>query len=248
MKRFDFKAGPVRKRVWSAGRFFVLASLLGLTFGVFFLASLRVATRAREVEVPDLTGRSVAEAQKLLAASGLVLRVDETRRPDPKVPADHILTQEPDAGSVLRAQRAVRVRVSDGQRAPVVPAVANLPERTADVALEADKIAVGIRAEIRSAAYNPGLVVAQDPAPPGRAAAVNLLVNRGERSASYVMPDLIGTLGVRTADILRRQGFRVAEASAVPYPGLPPGVVVRQAPQAGYQISFGETITIEVSR
>ena len=33
------------------------------TFGVFFLGLMRVAMRAREVEVPDLRGKSVAEAR-----------------------------------------------------------------------------------------------------------------------------------------------------------------------------------------
>ncbi len=92
----------------------------GVTFGVFFLAAVRVATRAREVRVPDLRGQSVADAKAKLASVGLVLKVDPVRRPDPKVAADHVLTQDPEPGTVLRRQRAVRVRVSDGQREPVV--------------------------------------------------------------------------------------------------------------------------------
>ena len=67
--RFDLKARPVRKRVWNAGRFFLLAAALAITFGVFFLAALRVATRAREVKVPDLRGMSVAEATTALGAA-----------------------------------------------------------------------------------------------------------------------------------------------------------------------------------
>jgi hypothetical protein len=54
---------PVRQRVWSIGRLLVLAAALGATFGIFFLAGLRVTTRAREVSVPDLKGKSAAEAQ-----------------------------------------------------------------------------------------------------------------------------------------------------------------------------------------
>ena len=120
---FDFKARPVRQRVWTAGRLLVLAAALAVTFGVFFLAAMRVATRAREVTVPDLRGKSVADAKILLSSLGLVLKVDPVRRPDPKVPADHVMTQEPEAGTVLRRQRAVRVRASEGQREPVVSAV-----------------------------------------------------------------------------------------------------------------------------
>jgi serine/threonine-protein kinase len=140
------------------------------------------------------------------------------------------------------------VRVSEGQRASVVPVVADLPERTAEVTLTSAQIAIGYRAEVRSSEYRPGLVVAQDPGAGQRAGTVNLLVNRGDAAVSVVVPDLIGSLGVRAAEILRGQGFRVAFSGEVPYPGLPAGVVVRQTPQAGYRILPTETLTLEISR
>jgi beta-lactam-binding protein with PASTA domain len=62
------------------------------------------------------------------------------------------------------------------------------------------------------------------------------------------MPDVIGTLGLRTVDILRRRGFRVTVTAEVPYPGLPPGVIVRQTPQAGFQIGYGDPVQLEISR
>ena len=118
---FDFRASPVRKRVWSAGRLLILAAALIVTYGVFFLTAMRVATRAREVQVPDLRGLSVSAAQEALDREGLILRIEEQRVADPKVPADHILTQTPAAGTVLRSQRPVRVRVSEGQRSCQAP-------------------------------------------------------------------------------------------------------------------------------
>jgi beta-lactam-binding protein with PASTA domain len=86
--------------------------------------------------------------------------------------------------------------------------------------------------------------------PPAKSAgaAVALLVNRGERGASYVMPDLIGVNGDRAAEILRTRGFRVALVGSNPYPGVAAGVVLRQNPQAGFQIGPGEPISLEVSR
>lgn len=242
------KTSPVRKRVWSVGRLLVLTVALLSTYGVFFLAAMRVTTRAREVPAPDLLGRSVASAKAAVSDRGLVLRIDEPRRADPKVPADHVLSQDPPPGTVLRQQQVVRVRVSDGQQQSIVPAVAQMPERSADIALAADQVEVGYRAEIRSADYETGVVVSQDPPAKTHASTVNLLVNRGDASVRYVMPDIIGTLGARAADILRAQGFRVAVTAEVPYPGLPPGIVVRQMPQAGFQIMAGEAITLEVSR
>jgi beta-lactam-binding protein with PASTA domain len=103
-------------------------------------------------------------------------------------------------------------------------------------------------AEIFSTMDSPGVIVAQDPPATSQSAQVALLINRGEAAMTYVMPDLIGTAGTRVADLLRRRLFRVTILGEVPYPGLPPGTVVRQTPQAGFQIAPGDPITLEVSR
>ena len=70
----------------------------------------------------------------------------------------------------------------------------------------------------------------------------------GASGAGYVMPDLIGVNGDRAAEILRNRGFRVAVVGSNPYPGVAAGVVIRQSPQAGFQITPGEPISLEVSR
>lgn len=240
-------ARPVRKRVWKAGRLFVLLAALGLTYGVFFLAAMRVATRAREVVVPDLQGKSVTDASAMLTQIGLAIRIDETRRADAKVPAGHILSQEPEPGTVFRRQRSVRVRLSDGQRDPVVPGVVGAPERTAEGTLAAERVQIAGRAEVRAAEYGPGVVVAQSPPASQRAASVTLLVNRRDDNETFVMPDLIGTLGDRSIALLRAQNFRVT-STEVPYPSLPMGVVVKQSPLPGYRVTSVQPISLEVSK
>ena len=238
----------VRRRVWTAGRLLLLAGGLCVTFGLFFLTSFAVATRAREVRVPDVRGKNVADAKSALGAVGLTAEVDPVRRADAKVPADHILTQEPDPGSVLRRQRPVRVHVSDGQRAPVVPSVIGQQDQAATSILSQQGISVAARIDVRSRDAAVGAVVAQDPAASGRAQSVTLLVNRALPDQSFVMPDLIGTVGARAVDVLRSHNLRVAEPTQVSYPGLPPGVVVRQTPQAGYRTAPDELIVLEVSK
>ena len=226
-------ARPLRSRVWTLGRLLVLLTALAGTFGVFFLGSFRLASRAREVSVPDLRGASLDSAAATLADLGLSLRVDPLRRSDPEVAAEHVVWQEPEAGAVTRRQRSVRVRLSDGQQAPEVPDVAGRPERAVELALTESAIEVVSRAEIRTQDYSAGSVVA---------------VDRGERSSSYVMPDLIGASGREAIEVLRARGFRATIVAEVVYPGLPSGIVVRQTPQPGFRFTFGETISLEVSR
>jgi len=239
---------PLKTRVWGAGKLLLLVGALFVTYVLCAAVAVRFALRAREVQVPDFTNRTANEATALAADLGLGLRLDDMRRPDPKIAAGRVLAQDPAPGSTARRQRTVRVWLSAGPRAATVPAVTGETERTAELRLTQNGFAVATVSEIQSEDYPSDSVVSQ--VPPARTAGetVALLVNRGERGATYVMPDLIGVNGDRAAEILRARGFRVALVGSNPYPGVAAGVVLRQNPQAGFQIGPGEPISLEVSR
>jgi serine/threonine-protein kinase len=204
--------------------------------------------KVREVPVPDLRNHTVAEATNALAADGLVLHVDESGRLDPKVPPGRIAVQEPAPGSITRRQRSIKVWVSQGPRVTVIPSLTGESERSASLRLQEDGLSVTSVAEIRSAEYPSGAIIAQEPPGQAQGTAVALLVNRGEQSNRYVMPDLIGVTGSRAVDLLRARGFRVSIVGELLYPGVPAGTVLRQSPSAGFQIGAGEPISLEVSR
>ncbi len=248
-------------RIWKLGRFLLLVATLGVTFLVFFGLALRVALRAREVQVPALIGVTVNDATRAAAERGLGIRIDENRRTSDRVPAGRIMEQEPPAGAQARRQRTVRVWVSSGQRVTVVPALAGQTERTARLRLDQEGLTVGTITEIRRDQYPTDAVVAQNPPPRANAPAVALLLNRAPPAPVYVMPDVVGTDAARAADAFRAQGLRVtivppAQAvpaqvppvQAVPGAAASAGAVTRQQPAAGAPVSAGDPITFEVSR
>ena len=239
---------PLRSRVWSFGKLFVLMGALGVTFLVFFGVSMRVALWARDVQVPSLVGRTVNEATAALADRDLALRVEENKRPDDKIEVGKVMQQEPDAGVTSRRQRTVRVWISSGPKRTIVPPLVGQNERAAQSSLQQQGVVVSSVSEFRSSDYPADVVVAQDPAATSRAPEVSILLNRGELSATYVMPDVIGVDGERAADALRQQGFRVSIVGAQPYPGVPPGTVVRQQPAGGFRVGGSDAISLEVSR
>jgi serine/threonine-protein kinase len=234
--------------VWGVGKLLVVAGALLATFFIFFGISMRVALRAREVQVPPLAGRTVSDATQALANLGLGLRVDENRRADAKIPAGRIVQQDPPAGVKARRQRTIRVWISSGPPTMIVPALVGQTERSARIRLQQDGLEIATLSEFRSTDYPPDSVVAQDPPPSSRAPRVSLLVNRAEQAATYVMPDVIGMDGNRVADLLRGRGFRVSIVGSQPYPGMPPNTVVRQTPSGGYQVAPSDPISLEVSR
>lgn len=237
-----------KTRVWSAGKLAVVVVALGATCVLFAAAAARVALKAREVRVPDLAGRSLNDVGPLLADLGFNLKVDDARRNDPKVPPGHIAAQDPPADAVARRGRSIRVWLSAAGRVTVVPSLVGETERSAQLKLEQSGFGAPVVSEIHSSDYPAGVVVAQDPMPETRGERIWLLVNRDQQALSYLMPDLIGVNGDRATDLLRAAGFRVAVVGQNPYPGVPAGVVLRQSPRSGFQVSPGQSISLEVSR
>jgi len=236
------------RRVWSAGKLLVLATALLATYMLSFALSMRLATRARNVVVPVLAGRTVNEASAVLSDLGLTLRIEEARRFDPKVPAGRVLAQDPPAGASTRQQRVVKVWISEGPASTTVPALVGESERSAQIRAQMAALAVSAVATIQSSDYPAGTVVAQWPPGDRRADAVAVLVNRGEAGTAYVMPDLVGVDGGRAAGVMRAHGLRVSVVGEQPYPGVPPGTVIRQRPQGGFRVAPGDPISLEVTR
>ena len=234
--------------MWGVGRVLLVCAALVATYLVFAVGAARVALRAREVTIPDLRGLALATAQTRLAELDLSLVVDDARRIDTKIAANHVVAQDLSPGTTTRRGRRVRLWLSAGASATSIPRLVGASERTARLRLQQDGLEVATVSEIRSNEQPAGIVVAQDPQPGARSSRVSLLVNRGDRAATYLMPDLIGTDGARAADVLRAAGFRVAVVGQHPYPGVPAGFVLQQSPQGGFQISPGEPISLEVSR
>lgn len=239
---------PLRTRVWGLGKLLLLIVALAATFFLFAMIGMRAAVRAREVQVPDLVGSPVDAAAQALADVGLALRLDPNQRADERVPAGRVVQQDPLPGAQARQQRTIRVWVSSGPRATTVPPLVGQSERTARMRLGEEGLEINTMSEFRSPDYPADAVVAQDPAPAARAPQVSLLLNRGEQATTYVMPDLIGTNGERAAEALRTRGFRVAIVGSQPYPGVPPGTVVRQEPAGGFRVGPSDAISLEVSR
>ncbi len=174
----------------------------------------------------------------------------EGRRHDPAVPAEHVVAQEPPPGATLKAHRAVRVWVSLGPRRVTVPAVEGTTARTARIALEQAGVEVARVVEIEESAPE-GTVLAQRP-PAGEVdlseGGASLLVSRGRGGASYVMPDLIGREAAAVLASLQAAGLKVTDVRYRSYPGVAPGIVLRQEPAAGHRVSSRASVALDVSR
>ena len=235
-------------RLLTAGKFAILVGALGGTFGLSAFAGMQVALKTREVPTPDLRGISPQEAARRLDRLGLHPRIESLRRIHPAIEPGLVAEQDPLPGITTRRRRSVKLWLSSGPNRGEVPALIGESEAGARQRLRDNVFVLEGVSEIRSNRYPTDAVVAQEPPPASNGEAVSLLVNRGERGRTYVMPNLIGVTGDGAAEILRARGFRVTVVGDHPYPGVPAGIVIRQAPEPGLQIAQSETISLEVSR
>jgi beta-lactam-binding protein with PASTA domain len=226
----------------------LLLTALFATAGLSAVATMRAVLASQEVIVPNLSGQRVAEASAMAAQAGLQLRV-EGKRHDSRVPRDHVGTQEPAPGTVLKAYRSVRVWLSLGPRRLEVPDVESGSLRAARLALNQAQVPLGRVVEVDYPAPE-GTVVMQRP-PAGQTDAigpgVSLLVSRGPGGKNHLMPDLIGRRGPAVLRSLELAGWKTSVRYRT-YPGVAAGIVLRQRPASGHPIGPRASVALEISK
>ncbi len=214
------------------------------------LTAMRFAIRGREVAVPDLVGRTEAEAQDILNKNGLVLKVS-SKQFSSKIPEGHVLEQIPGKGTQLKASRSVKVLLSLGPRRFAVPNLLGTSLRAAQLMLNQRRLSVGNTLYAHTPVGDPSTVAYQSPTPgtvEGTDPSVNILISLGPPSEYFIMPDLIGKPAEIVMARARTEGFRIGKINYKSYPGVDPGVIIQQKPQAGYRLSKTETIFLDVSQ
>lgn len=138
--------------------------------GLFLLGMLsghltfKLLSFSRTVEVPDLKGKSMLEANSAARSKGLYVR-PEGEEFDALVPQGHVVRQDIPPNSTVKEGREVRIVLSRGPRFHIVPDVVgkSLPEADAHLRERGIRIGKIIYVHSRSAARD--TIVAQRPEP-----------------------------------------------------------------------------------
>lgn len=231
------------KRLLAAVIFMVCA-------GTVFWFSLVHTVHRGTLAVPDLGAASLEEARQLVHDLGLELVVDEPGVFSTAVEPGAIAAQEPPPGFHVKAGSEVTVRISLGGERVVVPDVREASLNTAQREVERVGLIPGLRARVEGEGAA-DRVIATGP-PVGQEVApmtpVDLLVNSAPRRQLWVMPSLISQPFARVDQFCRVNRLRLGQPRKVVYPGIPPGVVLRQYPPAGSPVAASEIITVWVSQ
>src|SRR5271156_677254 len=182
----------LRERLEWVSRMALLVFILAAAAFLSAITAMRIAIHGREVNMPNLVGKNVSEANGLLHSRGLVLRVAD--RIYSELPINVVVKQTPPPGMLMKVSQQAHVVLSLGQRQLQIPLLEGNSLRVSRIELLRAGLQVGEVSSITLPDRATDLVLEQNPKP-GRGAAtprVDMLVTSAAKEPAYVMPYFLG--------------------------------------------------------
>lgn len=232
------------------------AFLVGVGIIVGLVAWLRTYTQhGVEVEVADVRGLVMEEAEPLLAAQNLHMVVVDSTYSD-KVPFGTVVDQDPKPNSHAKNGRAVYVTVNASTKRQVpMPALQDLSYRQAETTLRGMGLRVDTLYEYVPSAFRDLVLdvkVNGKSVAPGEKVAVGtkvkLVVGMGKGTAQVEVPNVIGMSFKDAKGLL--SGYRLTVGAIYRDEAEEEGVeqyIYRQTPNAGTKLLEGESVTLYMS-
>ncbi|MGY5764370.1 PASTA domain-containing protein [Brachybacterium sp. DNPG3] len=193
--------------------------------------------------IPVLAGTQLRDAEAMLDASGLSVRTVE--RFDDTVPAGHVISADPAAGTTVKKGENVRLVVSKGVELFTVPEVEGETLEDATAQIEALGLVIVEDDPAYSETVAAGVVISQeqDAAELPAGGEVHVVVSQGREPIS--IPSVVGRSGSEARSTLEGRGFVVTSTSQ--YSGsVPAGAVISQSPASGTAYR-GDTVSVVTS-
>lgn len=234
-----FLQAHARRSRW----FLLVQAVIGILFGLglFDRVVMPLAVHhSADQKVPDLRGRTLADAQGRLRAAHL--DVDEPIEVNDEIrPVGTIVAQDPDGGAYVRSGRRVKLLVSAGPAVRAIPDLTGKTARLATMELAQVGLATGITMTVPSSLMREGEIIGTRPARgerPQSGGKIDLLLSGGPPRGLYLMPDLRGRSLDEAERILNAAGVRVSRGGG--------GDRVQvQDPPPGSPIASGEAARID---
>jgi len=233
-------------------RIFISLTLGILVFvGMIALSVFFVAVRGKEqVMVPDVTGEDLTQALLKLQAKELYPKI-QLRNSNSSEERGLILEQDPDAGTVVKAERRINLVVSAGM---ALDRVGNyLGRDIGDVRGDIGAMPlITIKEPLmyQFSRENPGMVIQQNPKPDTDLTGpvvLELVVSRGLENARITVPDMEGLTLQGALEQLNQARVNFIFAVRPVEDNERPETVVAQTPRGGTEISGTQRVTVTIS-
>ncbi|MGY0008007.1 Stk1 family PASTA domain-containing Ser/Thr kinase [Micromonospora sp. I033] len=238
------RVGDARKRKSSA---WVIATFAAL--GVLAVIALATAlwlnqTGADKVSVPQLQGRTQADAQAALTQAGLRFTAGDPVQ-NTTCEKGTVVGQDPPFGQRVDKNSAVAVQICGGPKQVTIP---NGLEGSQRANVESQLKTLGLTVDVDEVndSAPKGIVIKVDPTEGSKVlegSEVKLRVSKGNVSE---VPDVRGYTEDQARQRLKEAGYEVRVREGNEVEPAEAGKVSTQNPRAGTKLAKGETVTIEV--
>lgn len=198
--------------------------------------------------VPDLRTLTVSQAESMLEKESLSVRNmgDEFS----ELPVGQIFMQEPEAGSIVKKNRNIKVWISKGEALVEIPNLTGMNFLDAKAIAEQKGLVIDrIVATKANIPYNQ--VISTDPATNSllrRGQKISFLINGSEQLTEVRMPDVIGVNVEQAQNIISENSLLVGKITYVSFPEIEEGLIIDTSVVAGRKIPAGTVIDITVNK
>lgn len=202
-----------------------------------------------EVEVPNVVGRSLQEAEVLLREANLSYTIMDGEW-NAEVPANEVIRQQPEGGKVVRSGRVVQITPSRGPELLEVPDIVGKPLLQAQIILLEAGFVLGQQNTRSSDTVPAEQIIEQNPRVGIRAERnqqIDVVVSTGKEVVVTSSPSLVGLTEAEAAQKLNELGLTLG-AITRDYSPAPYGTTIRQIPPVGDRMIQGDPVSIVISR
>lgn len=214
----------------------ILIFIFFISFGISFLYSIKSGA----VVVPDLKGKSLEEAEKILKDHNLDYVLDMSLSGySEKVAQGYILTQEPKGGYTIKGAGKVKIGISLGRTKIAIPDLVGKFLYEAELYLKSQNLKIGKISYVDSC-KDDSLIIGQFPQGNSMAPAdisIDLLVSKPRSLCNYVMPELISKNYDFVLSELTKMNFKIEKPREIKVPHYDIGIILSQSPLPGTKIS-----------
>ena len=208
-----------------------------------------VTRHGSELELPDIVNQRLTDAQIILTNLDLSFAI-ASEEYSPGKESGTILGQYPIGGTKVKPGRIIKLVVSLGQKAVLIPDVSGKSVRQARLDLEAAGLRFGDVAWAFSDTIPERVVVFSYPAAGAEiplGSPVNLMVNRGRASTFTYMPNLTGLPMDEAIKKLEDKSLRLGVTTYRTDENFLPETVLEQSEPIGAELDVGTEIDLVVS-
>jgi beta-lactam-binding protein with PASTA domain len=239
----------VRAQIRKLFRLFLLFTFLGAVALLSAITTIRFTIHGHQETMPSLVGMTVETAQRTAGNLGLIMKVED-KVYSTLQPANQVVSQQPPAGTRIKAGQHVHVLVSLGPPRVAVPNLVGSSLRAAQITAVQRGLSVASVAALPWPGTEADQVVGQDP-PPSTATvhspAISLLVSLSEEPPAYLCPNLTGQPLATARRQLEDAGMKVGQVTPFPAENASTGTILSQTPAPGSKIGPDTIFTFQVA-